>query len=127
VVPASIVGRGRAVADAVPVAKFVPYAETIDSGANGSTWPAVDKATVKAGAEACTTSVTPTDAGLPPAPAAVVCTVAEYDPAVRFAGFTDTDSAAGAVPDAGERTTQDAPDDAAPKSVPPPAFVIEMF
>jgi hypothetical protein len=37
------------------VARFVPYAETMDCAAKGSTWPAVDNATVKAGAGACTT------------------------------------------------------------------------
>jgi hypothetical protein len=66
------------------------------------------------------------DTGLLDAPAAIICTVAEYDPADRFAGFADTDSVSGAVPEAGESPTQDAPDEAAQESVPPPAFVIEM-
>ena len=101
VVPSSDVGRGRLVAGAVPAARFVPYAETMDCAAKGSTWPAVDNATVKAGAGACTTSVIPTDAGLPVAPAAAICTLAVYVPADRAAGLTDTDSVAGAVPDAG--------------------------
>ena len=41
--------------------------------------------------------------------------------------MTETESIAGAVPDAGERPTQNAPDEADQESAPPPAFVIETL
>src|ERR1700691_1905722 len=97
----------------------------MDCAARGSTWPAVANTTVKAGTRACTTSVTPTGAGLPPAPEAVICAVAAYVPAAKVARLTETVSEAGAVPEAGERLSHDAPDEAAQERIPPPAFVIE--
>jgi hypothetical protein len=41
------------------------------------------------------------------------------------AGFTETDSVAGAVPDVADNSNQFAETEAAHESVPPPVFVIE--
>src|ERR1039457_7304975 len=46
VLPSSDVGSGKLAAEAVPPAKFMPYTETMDSPAKGSTCPAVARVTV---------------------------------------------------------------------------------
>jgi len=49
-----------------------------------------------------------------------------YVPAAKVAGLTETDSVAGAVPEAGESPIHVALDEAVQESVPPPVFVIEI-
>jgi len=46
VLPSSDVGSGKVAGEAVWLAKRVPYAETMDSGAKGSTCPAAASVTV---------------------------------------------------------------------------------
>src|SRR5580700_10473702 len=109
--------------------RFIPKMETHVADAKpGSKLAAlVTELMLTTGDAACTVSVTARDAGLPLAPGATIWTLEVYVPAARVAGLTDTESVAGAVPDAGESATHDAPDEAAQESVPPPAFVIETF
>ena len=74
-----------------------------------------------------TTSVRVTDAGLPDAPVAVICTFPLYDPAAMLAGFTVTFKLDGAVPDATESVAHGTLEVAVHASAPDPPFEIERL